>query len=165
MKVSDKLVEEVVAQVAGQDVIELVKILKDKKNISEFKLAEHAHQEINAIRNQLYRLYDSSLVSFTRKKDKQKGWYIYYWTFNPKRVNYLTTDLKKKRLEKLRERLTKEKANQYFLCTNACIRLNFEQSTDFSYKCPECANLLNQQDNSKTIEHIEQEIRDLQKQL
>jgi len=149
MKVSDKLVEEVVAQVAGQDVIELVKILKDKKNISEFKLAEHAHQEINAIRNQLYRLYDSSLVSFTRKKDKQKGWYIYYW----------------KRLEKLRERLTKEKANQYFLCTNACIRLNFEQSTDFSYKCPECANLLNQQDNSKTIEHIEQEIRDLQKQL
>ena len=165
MKVSSKEVEDVVSQVAGVDVLELVNILKDKKNISEFKLAEHAKMEINIIRNQLYRLYDSNLVSFTRKKDKQKGWYIYYWTFNAGHVKYLMGDLKKKRLYRLKERLMKEEANQFFLCKNACVRLNFEQATDATYKCPECALLLNQQDNTKTISHIKNEVTKLEKEV
>ena len=101
MSLTNKEIDTVISEVAGEDVLELVKILKGKKNISEFTLAQNAKQEINIVRNQLYRLYDSNLVSFTRKKDKQKGWYIYYWTFNANRVGDLRLSLKKKRLVRL----------------------------------------------------------------
>ena len=100
-----------------------------------------------------------------RKKDKQKGWYIYYWTFNGKRIKELVKSLKDQRLEKLKERLEREKSSQFFACKNKCIRLDFDQSTDFEYKCPECGNLLLEEDNKTMIEKIEKEIKILEKEI
>jgi len=165
MKLSNKLIEEVVGALAGEDVIPLVNALKNKKNVSEFKLASDIKQEINVTRNMLYRLYDFNLVSFIRKKDKQKGWYIYYWTFKPEMIKYLHGNLKQKRLEKLKERIEREKNSDFFTCSNQCIRLDFEQSTDFQFKCPECGELLNQEENSEKIKKIEKEIKQLEKDI
>lgn len=158
-------IDSVIAEVAGEDVIPLVKKLKNKKNVSEFKLADSLKQEINIVRNMLYRLYNSNLVSFTRKKDKKKGWYIYYWTFDTKRIKYLMQVLKEKRLEKLRERLEREQSEQFFLCPNLCIRLDFEQSMNFEFKCPECGTLIEVEDNSKKIQGIQEEISCLEKEM
>lgn len=164
MKLSNKLIEAVVSEVAGEDVIPLVKALRNKTNVSEFKLAENIKEEINITRNMLYRLLDANLVSFMRKKDKQKGWYIYYWTFNPNRVKDLSQKLKEKRLEKLKERIEREKNGDFFTCKNQCIRLDFEQSTDFQFKCPECGELLDLEDNKEKIKEIEKEIKKLEKE-
>lgn len=164
-KTTGTLVEDVVGSIVGDDVLPLVKALKNKSNVSEFKLASTIRREINLTRNMLYRLYDHNLVSFMRKKDKKKGWYIYYWTFNIKRIKYLAEDLKRKRLEKLQERLHREQTTQFFSCKNNCIRLSFDQATDFEYKCPECGELLNQEDNAQKIEGIKLEIAELQKSL
>ncbi len=165
MPASGKIIENVVSQLIGDDVLPLVKALKNKKNVSEFKLASTIRREINLTRNMLYRLYDHNLVSFGRKKDKKKGWYIYYWTFNLKRIKYLAEDLKKKRFEKLTERLQREQTTQFFSCETGCIRLSFEQATDFEYKCPECGKLLNQEDNAKKILEIKKELLQLEKEL
>lgn len=165
MKLSNKLIEGVISEVAGEDVLPLVKSLKNKKNVSEFKLAENIKQEINITRNMLYRLYNSNLVSFMRKKDKKKGWYIYYWTFNPKMVKYLSSSLKKRRFEHLKERLKREKSSDFFTCESKCVRLDFEQATDFQFKCPECGSLLNQEDNTEKIKKLEKEIKGLEKEL
>lgn len=165
MKLTNKIVEDVVTEVAGEDVVPLVKNLKNKKNVSEFKLAENIKKEVNEVRNMLYRLYDSNLVSFIRRKDKKKGWYIYYWTFNLKRIKYLVKDLKKKKLERLTERLERENASHFFICNKKCIRLDFDQATGFSFKCPECGELMNIDDNSEEIKKIEEETKYLQKEL
>jgi len=165
MKVSGKLVEEIVSEVAGNDVLPLVKALRNKSNVSEFKLADNMRKEINLTRNMLYRLYDNNLVSFIRKKDKKKGWYIYYWTFNQKRVKDLVKDVKKRRYERLLERLNREKTTQFYLCTNKCIRLDFEQSHDFSFKCPECGTLLDIEDNAKMIKELQAEITKAEKEF
>lgn len=165
MKLPNKMMEEVVQQVAGNDVIPLVNVLKNRKNVSEFKLAEDIKQEINATRNMLYRLYDANLVSFTRKKDKKKGWYIYYWTFNMNRIAYLFKSLKQKRIVKLKERLERENKSNFFSCENKCMRLDFEQATEFEFKCPECGSLMNQEDNTKNLADIEKEISSLEKEI
>ncbi|MEM4264010.1 MAG: transcription factor [Candidatus Woesearchaeota archaeon] len=165
MKLSDKEIEDIASKVAGEDVIKLIKTLKNKKNVSEFKLAEALKTEINLTRNMLYRLYDANLVSFIRKKDKAKGWYIYYWTFNKDRIQYIAKQLKNQRLDQLKERLAKEKSSNFFTCKNTCIRLNFEQATDFEFKCPECGELLEQIDNTKKILEIEKEIKKLEGEL
>ena len=49
----------------------------------------------------IYKLYHADLVEFTRKKDKTKGWYIYYWTFKLKQIRAKSREIKKIRLEKL----------------------------------------------------------------
>lgn len=165
MKISNKIVEEVVTQIAGDQIIPLVNSIKNKKNVSEFVIAEKVGLEINTTRNLLYKLYHSNLVSFTRKKDKQKGWYIYYWTFKPKRIKDLIISLKKTKLEKLREQLTREKGSFFFMCVNKCMRLNFDQAVDFNYKCPECGSIMEQENTETKKANIEKEIKELEKSL
>lgn len=165
MRLTSKIIEEVVMDVAGEDVVKLVNILKDKSNVSEFKLAETLKEEVNKIRNILYRLHDFNLVSFVRKKDKKKGWYIYYWTFNTKRIKDLILITKQKKMTKLKERLEREKQNKFYSCSNKCIRLDFDQSINFEFKCPECGQLINEEDNVHYIENLEKEIEKTEKEL
>jgi len=165
MRLSNKIVEEVIVEIAGPDVVPLIKLLRNKRNVSEFKLADSMKQEVNIVRNMLYRLYDANLVSFIRKKDKKKGWYIYYWTFDSKRVRYLVRTLKQKRLEKLKERLMREKQENFYLCPDKCVRLDFDQAMNFEFKCPECGKLISQEDNAEKIAAIEKEISELEKGL
>lgn len=165
MKLSNKLVEDVVTAVAGEDVLPLVKLLKNKKNVSEFKLAETLELEINVTRNMLYRLYHSNLVSFIRRKDKKKGWYIYYWTFKIKQIKYLAMSLKKDRLERLQDRLAREKGSSFFVCPDTCMRLDFEQAVGFEFKCPECDMLMQQESNEDKIKQLEKEIKEIKKEI
>ncbi len=165
MRLSNKMVEATISEAAGQDVLPLVAFLKNKKNISEFKIAEAIEREINETRNMLYRLHEVNLVSFTRKKDKQKGWYIYYWTYRPNMIKHLYTNLRKDRLEKLRERLDREKSSNFFMCSNQCIRLDFEQAMNFEFKCPECGEIMNHEENEQKIQEIEKEIANIEKEL
>lgn len=160
-----KQVEDIISEVAGADVLPIVKALKNKKNISEFKIALELKEEVNTVRNKLYRLYNSNLVTFIRKKDKIKGWYIYYWTFNDKRIESLEIELKKKRRERLKERLKREKDSHFFMCGSQCIRVDFEQATNFEFKCPECGELMHQEDNQLMIIDIEKEIDQLDSDL
>jgi transcription initiation factor TFIIE subunit alpha len=90
---------------------------------------------------------------------------IYYWTFNQKRVKDLIVSIKKKRLQKLKERVDREEEGNFFGCRNKCIRLNFDQATDFNFKCPECGSVLDQEDNVQVIEDIKKEIKELEKEL
>ncbi|MFH1850553.1 MAG: transcription factor [archaeon] len=163
MKLSNKLIDGVIKEVVGEDAVPLVRMLKNKKNISEFKIAESIARQINETRNMLYRLYHANLVSFIRRKDKKKGWYIYYWTFNAKRIKHLMSKMKKERLEKLRDRLARESGNHFFVCNSGCMRLDFEQATEFEYRCPECGSMMNHDDNAEIIETIKEEIVVLEK--
>lgn len=165
MKITKKVIENTVSEVVGADVIPIINFLKDKKNISEFQIAEALKIEVNRTRNMLYRLHGANLVSFIRKKDKEKGWYIYYWTFNQSRIKYLIKDLKKKKIEGLKERLEREKGGNFFVCENRCIRLDFEQAVGFDFKCPECGSLMNQQNNEEIIKNIKDEIKKTEKEL
>ena len=165
MKITPKLIDDVVIEVAGQDILPLVKALRNKTNVSEFKLAMVIKKEINVTRNMLYRLYDNNLVSFTRKKDKKKGWYIYYWTFNLRRVRDLVKDIKKQKFEKLGERLERERTVQFYICPNKCMRLDFEQAHDYQFKCPECGILLGIEDNAQKIKDLELELVNIEKEL
>ncbi len=165
MRLSNKIIEATIVDVAGEDVLPIVDYLKNKKNISEFKIAEVIKKEINTTRNMLYRLQEANLVSFIRKKDKKKGWYIYYWTFKPKMIKYIIVSLKKAKLAKLMDRITREKSSHFFICPNKCIRLDFEQAMNFEFKCPECGEIMHQEDNTENITLIEEEIKKIKEEL
>lgn len=164
MRITDKMIEKIVVEAVGEDAMPVVKFLKDKKNISEFIIAEKTKVEIHQVRNALYRMHSLNLAVYKRKKDSKKGYYISYWTFNKKKISDVAEKLQGEKLEKLKMRLTREEENKgiFFLCPNACARLDFDNATELDFKCPECGFLLTQQDNAKTIDHLKSRIRELE---
>lgn len=154
MKIDKKIRDEVLTEIAGAEAIKIVDFIKDKKETSEFTIAEKTKIEIHKTRTILYKLFESNVTSFIRRKDKIKGWYICYWDFAPQNISHAYLKLKKDRLEKLEVRLENEVGQHFFMCKNACARMNFEKAIDFEFKCPECGELMQQQDNSRTIEFL-----------
>ncbi|MBW2988122.1 hypothetical protein KY318_01310, partial [Candidatus Woesearchaeota archaeon] len=147
--------------------VKVVEYLYKKKDISEFEISKQLKMEVNDARSILYKLFNHNLVSYIRRKDKVKGWYISYWTLNPKGFIELSIKLRKEKLQKLMERLEREERNPngFFMCKNACIRLDFDQAAEYGFRCPECGELLMPQDNSKTIENLKQRINQLKSEL
>jgi len=164
IRLTNKVIEDILKEAVGEDVMPIVNFLKSRKNISEFIIAEKTKVEIHQVRNILYRMHSVNLASYKRKKDSKKGYYISYWTFHAKKVKDLLISMHKEKLDKLKTRLQKEEANKgcFFLCSNACSRLDFEQSTEVEFKCPECGTLLQQQDNTRTIDHLRDKIKEME---
>ncbi len=164
MKITNAIINETVREVIGEESIKLVEYLKDKKNISDFKIAEKVDKDIHEVRNILYRLYHHNLVSYYRKKDRQKGWYISYWTFNKKQIEGLVNKLNKEKLSKYNIRLNDEQKNfgNFYLCPNACVRVGFEKAAEIEFRCPECGQIFNYQDNTKTIDFLKTKIKELE---
>ena len=154
--------EEVVTELVGAEGIPIIMYLRGKKNVSEFIIAEEVGEEIHRTRNILYRLLEHNIVSFKRKKDKIKGWYICYWDFNEKILGHLKQKIVESKIEKLRERLGKENTSMFYMCRNACIRMDFDKAIDFNFKCPECGEIMQEQDNKRTIEFIKERLRQLE---
>lgn len=165
MKIPARRVYVIISELINDLAVEIVKALKNRSNVSEFKLAEELGIEINIIRNHLYKLYNLNLVSFKRKKDQKKGWYIHYWSFNKTQVKFLIINYLKNKIDRIGDRLKRESNGQYFMCENVCVRFGFDQSTDFEFKCPECGELLNLQDNSKTIENLQNQLKEYEREL
>lgn len=163
MRITNQILHDTITEVVGQDAIPVVEYIKSRKNISEFKVAEALQWDINSIRRILYKLFDNSLCTYNRKKDSKKGWYISYWTFNIKRIKYVIDTMKKRKLDVLKERLEKElKAeNNFYLCPNFCFRTTFDDASEIDFKCPECGKVLNHQDNTRTIEQLKEQIKEL----
>jgi len=165
MKINNKIVNELITNIIGEDVLPLIDLIRGKKNVSEFKLAEQLNVTVNQVRNMLYRLSAENLVTFQRKKDKRKGWYIYYWTLNNNKVKEALVAFKKKQLSDFKARLEREQTSQFFFCPNGCMRMSMENAMDHDFKCQECGNLLKPLDNQRTIENIKQRIIELEEEL
>jgi transcription initiation factor TFIIE subunit alpha len=159
MEISKKKVEELISKSIGKDASQVACFLfENGENISEFVIAESLKTPINIIRNILYRLQQQNLVTFIRKKDKKKGWYIYYWTLNTIQLKTLEKLLKEEKINTLKQRLQKEESEDFFTCPKKCLRLTFTRALENNFKCPECDKVLKEVDNRKVINELRREL-------
>ncbi|HLC72849.1 MAG TPA: hypothetical protein VJH37_04675 [Candidatus Nanoarchaeia archaeon] len=152
MRLPQPLTEELVKEVAGDDVLPLLRLILGKENVSEFKIADKLGTTVNHVRNMLYRLNEHNLVAFTRKKDKEKGWYIYFWTFDTFNARQLIVERKQKKIADLKRMINEENTTGMYVCPNRCVRVNAQQALDLEYKCPTCNSLLKEEDSRQLIE-------------
>ncbi|KYK26969.1 hypothetical protein AYK26_04345 [Euryarchaeota archaeon SM23-78] len=162
MRITEDLIKYVVTELVGEEALSIIFYLRGKKQISEFIIAEELDLEIHLVRNLLYRLLEFNIVSFIRKKDRIKGWYICYWDFNEHMVPYLAEKIRLSKITKLKERLEREQKHTFYMCRNACVRMPFEKSMEFHFKCPECGTLMHEQDNKRTMEFIKHQLKELE---
>ena len=163
-KANQELTRKVISETIGEEALTLVEYLIGKKDISEFQIAKAINLEVGYIRHVLYKLQNNNLVTYFRKKDKIKGWYISYWTFNLQGALDLATALKKHKISQLKERLTREEENKglFYICPKFCSRSNFDDAVESGFKCDECGSAIEHQDNEKTIERIRDTIVNLE---
>src|SRR3989338_5162116 len=165
MRLTQKKIEETIIDLLGEEGLPLVNKLYEKENVSEFDLAIKTKKDIKIIRRMLYILYNHSLVSFIRKKDKQKGWYIYYWTLSIEGIKFAYIKKRRELLEKLKLKLDEERKELFFVCPNNCVRLNFDQAADFEFHCPECGELISQDNSKEKILILEKQISEVGSEL
>ena len=165
MRLTQKKIEDIIVGLLGEDGLPLVKQLYSRENVSEFDLATRTKKDIKVIRKMLYSLYNRNLVGFTRKKDKQKGWYVYYWTLLPESVRYNYIKRKEETLELIKQQIIGEEKELYFTCPTKCVRLNFDQSTDFEFHCPECGELISPDDKKERNLELERQSAQLQQEI
>lgn len=164
LTLSNEQVRGLITDLVGPNAVPIVEQLQKRKNVSEFTIAEKLKLSINQFRNIIYKLDTFNLVSSTRKKDKQKGWYVYYWSFHPARLEKLYWDLKRRKLNKLKKRLESEKTIIYYVCPNKDVRVSLTEAMELGFKCPECGKLL-QEDKSNLAKKMEKEISEIEEEL
>lgn len=165
-KVLKKHIVYVVSNVIGDEAISLAWFLKKKDNISEIEIAEKMGLELNRTRSMLYKLHHFNLVKSYRKRDKDNGWYTYFWSFRSEIVPVLTNEIKNSKIEKLKFKLEDETNTLKYLCDNKCILVDFEHAINFNYKCPECGDIMKQKKICKEyVNSLKSEIRLLESEL
>jgi len=165
MEITKEVLEEFISLTLGEDILPLIHILWKRRNVSEFKLADRLNITVNQVRNMLYRLSEFNLVTSIRKKDKKKGWYIYYWSLNKKSVFNVIWKFRRKKYQEFTDRLKREEAGIFYVCPSGCMRVNMESAMEYDFYCQECGTLFMQQDNNRTIKNLKKRINEMAEEL
>lgn len=160
------MISEVVCNLVGFDVDEMVKELITCDDYSEFKLADILDLDVNAVRSMLYRLLEFNLSSFTRKKDRRKGWYIYYWTFEYVDLIKHLKNLKQTKIDELKKKIELEcDQDVFYVCPDGCEKQDFDIAMELNFTCQQCGEIMSQKDNSINKQNMVNEIDVLEKEI
>lgn len=160
-----KLLHNLVEEMAGENTGRIVDILFGKRDVNEFLIAKKMELTINQVRNILYKLSADGLVSFVRKKDKRKGWYIYYWTLKTEKcMEKLELSLVKK-IDDLISDLRSRETKRFYVCKSCAIEVSEEKALDNGFSCEECAEVYELSDNSGPIRDTKAKITRTEKSL
>ncbi len=160
-----KFLKSIVETLTNKQSAEIVDLLVDKKDVNEFLIAKKLGLTINQTRNILYKLSDFGLVSFMRKKDKRKGWYIYFWTLNVTKSLDLLEQKLKEELERLESQLKSRMEKRYYLCKTCNIEVTEEAALLNNFICSECEEVYELFNNEEIIDKLEKEISKLKKEI
>jgi transcription initiation factor TFIIE subunit alpha len=148
------LLKKSVVLVVGKPAEEIAILIHSKRPVNEFNVAKKMDLTINQTRNILYKLSDQGLVSFTRKKDKKKGWYTYFWKIEVmKSLVFLKGNLVK-RIGQFQERIHSRESKQFFVCERCSIEFTEENALLRDFTCPECGGVFTVKDNTKVVREL-----------
>lgn len=150
----------------GDDVVDVLKLLLNKKiEMTDEEIAKELNMKVNEIRKKLYALSEQNFVVYRRIRDKDTGWYIYYWRVNLEEINEILLNRKRAVLNKLKARLEYEKNGPFFICPQDNSIYNFEEALENDFRCPRCGTPLKEYDSQKIRDFLEQKIRDLNDEI
>ena len=99
----------VIREIGGDDAVKVALLMNSIEETTDEVIATGAAMKLNAVRKVLYKLYDTRLATFRRIRDRETGWFIYFWILKPNRVEELVISKKKTIYIKLKASLVYEK--------------------------------------------------------
>lgn len=149
---------EVVAITAGKQAEEIADLLNNKKYVNEFILAKKMDITINQTRNILYKISDHGLVSSTRKKDKRKGWYTYFWKIEVLKSLEFLRDLLVKNINQLSYHIKSRETKLFYVCERCNVEFNEENAMLHEFICNECGGVFTMKNNTKLLKDLERNL-------
>ncbi|WP_010479654.1 transcription factor E [Thermococcus zilligii] len=157
---------ELAREVGGEEAVEVVNALQKKKDVTDEELAELTGIRVNNVRKILYELYDVGVADFKRIRDKETGWYYYYWFLETKRLDEIIRNRKMKELEELRKMLEQETSGMYFWCGKpGHPRMTFDEAMEYQFQCPICGDIMLEYNNTAIVEDLKKRIEELEIEL
>ncbi len=160
-----KLLHDLVEEMAGEGNGRIVEILFKKRDVNEFLIAKKMELTINQVRNILYKLSADNLVSFIRKKDKRKGWYIYYWTLNTEKCLAKLEGSLVGKIVTLDGILDSRETKRFYTCKSCDIEVGEEKALENGFSCEECADIYELSDNARPIREVKTKITRVKRNL
>ncbi|MFX1302805.1 MAG: transcription factor [Promethearchaeota archaeon] len=151
--------------ITDEDITENIKENIEGKDI-DFEPDDSEILKLNTVRKTLYKLYSEKLAQFRRIRDKSTGWFIYYWWHEFDLLEEILLEKKKLIESKLRDRLQFEENHYFFICKNcedSNMKYNFDEAFELNFRCPDCGDPLEAQDNQAIIEFLKNKIALIQK--
>ncbi|MEK6842249.1 MAG: hypothetical protein AABX84_00375 [Nanoarchaeota archaeon] len=164
-KIKNQFLQESISSVIGKQGEEIIKFLDTDKYINEFIIAKKLDITINQTRNLLYRLSEHGLVSSTRKKDKKKGWYTYFWRLESLRTLEFLKEMLKKRISQIGHQIGSREVKTFYICERCNIEYNEENALLHDFTCSECGNVFVVKNNTKVIKEFKKNLEKFQKEF
>ena len=163
---SEDAVVDVVESMFGEKTTEVFRYLLERSGeVLDEEIAKTLGLKLNEVRRALYALSEQGLVSYRRVRDKNTGWYIYYWSVNRGQIPQIVRQRKKVTIYKLRERLKFEEENEFYVCPQDNTRYTFDEALENEFKCYRCGTPLAHFDNKTLVLALKRKIAQLERLL
>jgi transcription initiation factor TFIIE subunit alpha len=164
--VSDETLMHIARTVGGDEGGEILKVLRDVKEITIYELTDKTGIQINTVRKLLHKFYKHSIVTYRRFRDEDTGWFIFQWKLQLELFEAFIQGLKQKILKKLQTRLEYELRHVFYRCgSSTCPKITFEDAIETVFHCPVCNDSLRPVDNSATIHFLKRKIAKIEEEL
>ncbi|MHA1994842.1 MAG: transcription factor [Candidatus Hodarchaeales archaeon] len=170
-----KLTDEVTVKVLNillehREIIDedIVNILNEGLDQDETETPEEDHIvriALKEVRKSLYKLNERSLARYRRVRDKETGYFVYYWSPIWERIRDLIVSRRKLTIKKLKQRLDYEQRNLLYVCEEGHTPVTFSDAFEFGFLCTVCGQELAQKENAETIAVLQNKISELEKIL
>ena len=155
----------VARELVGEEAVQLIKILSEQEETTDDELIQKTGIKLNNLRKLLYQLFEQNLVSYRRVRDKDAGWFKYYWRINRTGLSIVLNAKKRKVLSKLKERMDYEASNMFFFCPTDNIRFIFDEAMETNFQCTVCGGRLESVQNREIIETLKVKINEIENNL
>lgn len=140
-------------------------MLNKHGEVTDEVISQETGLKINIVRRALYNLLEQGLLSYRRVRDRNSGWFIYYWSLNMDKLNTILLSRKKMLLDKLRKRLQFEENNEFYICPLDGARYVFSEAVENDFRCPRCGEMLTYEDNADAIRFLRRKISEIEEEL
>ncbi|MCK4848227.1 MAG: hypothetical protein KAT16_04310 [Candidatus Heimdallarchaeota archaeon] len=120
---------------------------------------------LKEVRKSLYKLNERSLARYRRVRDKETGYFVYYWSPIWERIRDLIISRRKHTIKRLKQRLDYEQRNLLYVCEEGHTPVTFSDAFELGFICTVCGQELAQKENASTIASLQTKIVILEKAL
>ncbi|UCG02682.1 MAG: transcription factor [Candidatus Heimdallarchaeota archaeon] len=176
---------DIMLKLTDKTTVKVLNVLLDRKEIIDEEMVNILNEEIEQsheasggdetqeiprialkeVRKSLYKLNERSLARYRRVRDRETGYFVYYWSPIYERILDLIISRRKQSIKKLRQRLDYEQRNLLYVCDEGHTPVPFSDAFELGFICTTCSKELSQKDNTKTIQFLEKKIEELDSEL
>jgi len=145
---------------------DLINIWKEHKEITnDEKLANLYGKKVTIVRSILNKLCYRGVVIYDKVKDKDSGWYNYYWKIDFEKLAKIIYSEHKDKKAKINEKTEFGTNYNLFCCKNECKLIPFEVAAEYNFVCPHCNESLAYYDYNKKINELNDYLRQIEKEM